>query len=65
MNSPKTGYNRSDASWLLNNIGRKMVMYRNGEGVVFVGDNRRMKGRKRTVVYDKSSRMVKKDMGII
>ena len=47
-----TGYNRSYASYLLNRIGKKIVVFRNGERIVFVGDNKKFKKRKRPIIYD-------------
>jgi len=47
-----TGYNRNYASYLLNRVGKKIVIFRNKKKVVFVGDNRKFKKKKRPVIYD-------------
>ena len=31
-----TGYNRIYASWLLNNLGKKIVFYRDGKRIILV-----------------------------
>ena len=47
-----TGYNRSYAIWLLNRIGKKIVFYKNGKRIVFVGEDIKLTRRKRPVIYD-------------
>jgi len=47
-----TGYNRSYASWLLNNLGKKLIVYKDGKRIVLVGEDIKLKKRKRPVIYD-------------
>jgi len=47
-----TGYNRNYASYLLNRIGKKIVIFRNKERVVFIGDNKKFKKREKPVMYE-------------
>jgi len=47
-----TGYNRSYASWLLNNLGKKLVVYKDGKRIVLVGENIKLRKRKRPIIYD-------------
>jgi len=47
-----TGYNRSYAIYLLNRIGKKVVLWDKRKRLVFVGENIRVKKRKRPIIYD-------------
>jgi hypothetical protein len=48
-----TGYNRSYASWLLNNLGKKIVFYRDGKRIILVGEKIKKRKGERPVIYDK------------
>lgn len=51
-----TGYNRSYASWLLRNCGRKLLMWRKGKKtIIFVGEILKVK-RRRKRIYDEEVR---------
>ena len=47
-----TGYNRIYASWLLNNLGKKIVFYRDGKRIILVGEKIKKKKRERPVIYE-------------
>jgi len=47
-----TGYNRSYAIYLLNRIGKKVVVWTKNKRLVFIGENIRVKKRKRPIIYD-------------